>query len=91
METAKLGAYTEYRTEITNEEIAIFDKAFEGFVGVQYKPIAVSTQVVAGMNYSFFCNSKGVYPDAHTTPAMVEIYKPIDKDPRISSIKICER
>jgi hypothetical protein len=91
METLKTGAYTDFRSEINNDEIEIFNKAMEGFVGAKYEPVAVALQIVTGINYSFFCNSKGVYPDSITTPAIVEIYKPIDKLPRLINIKICNR
>ena len=66
----------------------MFDKVFEHFVGCKYDPLAVATQVVSGTNYSFFCNAKGVYPDALNQGAIVNIYQPIQGDPHITGIKV---
>jgi hypothetical protein len=81
------GGWTPFSTTISAEEKAVFDKAFQGFVGVQYDPLAVSTQVVSGTNYKFFCNSTVVYPNAPTIPALVIIYTPFQGDPHITEIR----
>ena len=72
------GAYTPFKTEISTDEMDVFKKATGQLLGVKYQPLAVSTQVVSGINYKFFCNSTPVYPDAITTPVMVKIYKQLD-------------
>ena len=52
-------------TEITPDELAVFDKAIEGLMGVKYEPVLLlGTQVVAGTNYAFLCKGTVVYPDA---------------------------
>jgi hypothetical protein len=79
------GGWTVYTTNISNEAKQVFEKAMN-LVGVKYEPLAVATQVVAGTNYSFFCNSKGVYPGAINEGAMVEIYQPVNGVPHITSI-----
>ena len=80
------GGWTPFNTDITVKEKEIFKTAFKGFVGVDYKPLAVATQVVAGTNYRFFCNSKGVYPHAANETAMVQVYEPLDGSAHITSI-----
>lgn len=61
---------------ITTELKTMFDKAFEKLDGVRYDPIElVATQVVAGTNYKFLCNSKLIYPGSVTVQKYVTIYK----------------
>lgn len=84
-----VGAYTAYSTQISTEEMNVFNQALEGLLGVDYTPLAVSTQVVAGMNYKFFCNAKGVYPNAIDEGAIVTIYQPLEGQPHITSIIKC--
>ena len=86
MTTQLVGGYTAYRTEIKDSEKAIFEKAMAGRTGVRFEPIAVATQVVSGMNYSFFCNSQVVAPDAPVKGARVTIYEGIGKAPVVTSI-----
>jgi len=83
------GAYTAYRTEISKEEMNVFNTAIKGILGVNYTPLTVSTQVVSGINYRFFCNAKGVYPNALNEGAIVEIYQPLNGTPHITSIRRC--
>jgi hypothetical protein len=80
------GGWTAYSTQISDEAKKAFETAFKGFVGVNYTPLAVATQVVAGTNYSFFCNAKGVYPGAINEGAMILIYSPAGGKPHIVSI-----
>jgi hypothetical protein len=87
MGTNLLGGWSAYSTTISSEAKKAFDEAFKGFVGVGYKPLAVSQQVVSGMNYRFFCNAKGVYPGAVDYAALVEIYAPLQHPAHITSIK----
>ncbi|WP_421207133.1 hypothetical protein [Aeromonas enteropelogenes] len=56
-----VGGWTAYH-KLTAEDQAVFDQALKGFVGVQYVPFEVSTQVVAGTNYRFkwpCCSNRG--------------------------------
>ena len=86
MVATMVGGWTEYHTNISPEEMEVFETALGGLDGVTYYPLAVSTQVVAGMNYSFFCNAQVVYPNAPNEAAMVNIYNPLDGEPHITSI-----
>lgn len=74
-------------TEISAEDQAIFDKAMETLVGVEYEPIAyIGNQVVAGLNHCFLCKATGVYPGAETTLALVYIYQDLDGNAQVTSI-----
>ncbi len=42
--------------------------------GVEYKPLAFQAQVVAGLNYSFFCRATGIYPKSPSYLAKVIIF-----------------
>jgi hypothetical protein len=86
----QLGGWSPYSCHMDEEAKAVFKKAFEDFVGVKYSPVAVATQVVAGMNYSFFCNAQGVYPHAVSQPAIVDIEAPLNGDPRVANIMMCQ-
>lgn len=85
--TTMVGAYSPYTTEISEEAMNAFVSAFENFTGVKYEPLAVAQQVVAGVNYSFFCNATVVYPGAPTYPAMVTIYTDLDNKSCITHIQ----
>lgn len=84
-----VGAFTAFSTQISVEEMSVFNSALNGFVGVEYTPLAVSTQIVNGTKYRFFCNAKGVYPNATNEGAMVDIYQPTNGQPHITSITRC--
>ena len=80
------GGWTAFSTTISKEASDVFTTALKGLVGVNYVPLAVATQVVAGINYDFFCNAKVVYPGAPERPAMVKIYCPPNGVPQITAI-----
>lgn len=84
-----VGAFTPFSTQISTEAKEVFQKAMNGLLGVNYTPLAVSTQVVEGTNYRFFCNAKVVYPNANNDAAMVEIYQPLNGEPHIRQIHRC--
>ena len=61
--------------ELTSEARESFDKAMEGFVGVNYEPIAfLGSQIVSGTNRSFLCEATVVYPNAKPYYAVVTVY-----------------
>jgi hypothetical protein len=72
-----LGGWTGFRAPLTAEAKKAFDEAMHGLVGVVYTPVAFASQVVAGINYCYLCNAKGVYPGARESAAMVHIYQPL--------------
>lgn len=80
------GGWSQYR-ELTDEDKAVFNEALEGFVGVDYQPKAVSTQVVAGMNYRFKCDATLPGPIPMQWEAIVEIFSPLEGKPHITGIQ----
>ncbi|HET7831581.1 MAG TPA: hypothetical protein VFK88_01315 [Gallionella sp.] len=82
-----VGAWTAYRAP-TPEEIGMFKKTIT-LLGVEYTPLAVSTQVVSGMNYRFACNAKVVYPNALNHLAIVGIYKDTAGHTSVTGITSC--
>ena len=72
-----LGAYSPYTCEISKEAKEAFAQAIRVILGVEYSPVAVSSQVVAGMNYKFFCNTKSVTLYPKNGAAIVSIYAPL--------------
>ena len=77
---------------MTEEEVALFEKAFEGFVGVGYEPVAIlSTQVVAGMNYCFLCRATTVTAQPVTYWAYVYIYADLEGNAEVSYIGAIEK
>lgn len=79
-----VGGWTKYH-DLTEEDRKVFNEALEGFVGVNYDPKEVSTQVVAGTNYRFMCNAS-MPPSEVMWKAIVEIYNPLDGKPHITGI-----
>jgi|694.fasta_scaffold24079_10 hypothetical protein len=69
------GGWSEYTSSISSEAQAAFDEALKGLVGVNYTPVAVAQQVVAGKNFRFFCNASGVFPNAPNYGAILSISK----------------
>ena len=74
-------------TKITEDQKAVFDKAMEGLVGVNYEPIAyLASQVVAGMNHCFLCKATVVYPNAMPAYKLVFIYQDLQGSATILNI-----
>jgi hypothetical protein len=86
MSTIATGAWTPFRTEISEGELELFKSLTECILGVKYSPVAVASQVVNGVNYRFFANAKAVYPNSINDAAMIYIYQPSEGDPYIISI-----
>lgn len=83
-----VGGWTIFSCDITKEANKAFETALKGHVGVKYSPVSFASQMVSGMNYSFFCNAKGVYPGADNQAAIVDIYQPLEGDPHITEIRL---
>ena len=78
-----VGGFTEYR-DITEEELAMFNHVI-GKGEDEIIPQKVATQVVNGINYKFFCDSKSGY---NLTRCEVIIYKPINGEPTLTKIEV---
>ena len=73
--------------EITAELKALFDRATEGLLGVNYAPVALlSTQVVNGTNYCILCESTVVYPGAETAYAFLYLSKDLEGNAKVAEI-----
>jgi hypothetical protein len=83
------GGWSPYGCKISKEAAEIFKALTKDLVGVNYEAVACATQVVAGTNYSFFCNSQVVYPDSSYYPVLLDIYVPLpgQGEPHITQIK----
>lgn len=81
------GGWNAFSSKIDAQAQQAFDEGFKGFVGMKYTAVAVSHQVVAGMNYRFFCNTTLVSPAGINGAAIVSIYKPLNGPAHITGIK----
>lgn len=81
------GAYSPYTCEISAEAKKAFIEATKGLVGVRYLPVAVSTQIVAGVNYKFFCNTQAATVMPLYGAAIVSIYAPLKGAAHITHIQ----
>lgn len=82
-----VGAYSPYNSKIDDSAKKAFEEALKGFVGVRYTPVAVSQQVVAGLNYRFFCNTQAATQFPLNGAAIVSIYKPLNGQAHITGIQ----
>jgi flavodoxin len=69
-----MGGFSEQRP-LTAEDSAVFTAATKDYAYLGLKPLSVSTQVVAGMNYLFVCEMKAFGGPA--TQTNVKIFKPL--------------
>lgn len=81
------GAYSTYTCDISPEARKSFDKAIAEIIGVDYTPVAVSTQSAGGSNYKFFCNARAVTPSAYNQAAIVSVYAPLEGSAHVTDIK----
>ncbi|PWJ33973.1 flavodoxin [Fibrobacter succinogenes] len=69
-----MGGFSEQRS-LTAEDSAVFAAATKDYAYLGLKPLSVSSQVVAGMNYLFVCEMKAFGGPA--TQTNVKIFKPL--------------
>jgi hypothetical protein len=81
-----LGHYSPFSSKIDEQAQQAFKEALT-IVGVKYSPVAVSQQLVAGLNYRFFCNTETVTHLPYIGAAIVSIYKPLDGPAHLTGIK----
>lgn len=74
------GGYTKFRI-VDEDAKQIFEKALNGLVGVKYEPFAVSSQVVAGVNYIFLCNATAATNPPNKFTAAIKVFQPLNGDP----------
>jgi len=81
------GSYSTFSCKIDDAAQQAFNEAMKQILGVKYATVAVSQQIVAGLNYKFFCNSESVSPFPHNGVAIVSIYKPLNGPAHLTGIK----
>lgn len=86
IETA-VGAWTGFHFEVSAEDKATLEKVLKHWVGVEYTPVAVATQPVAGTNYCFLCKGVTIVPELPETAYLVYIYQPPTGDAILREIK----
>ena len=82
------GGYSEER-EPTCEEYQFFRQVTDNMEGMTFTPLTVQTQVVAGINYKFycrFCDGSEEYDPGH---CWITIYKPLPGhgEPQVTSLE----
>ena len=89
--TGGWSAYTDDPTEIPDEALDALNAALEELVGCVYKPIALlATQVVAGTNYCFLCETTVVAPDAQPSYALVYVFDGLSGEHEILRVQEIE-
>ena len=85
------SAYTDSSTEIPAEALDALNAALEELVGCVYKPIALlATQVVAGTNYCFLCETTVVVPDAQPSYALVYVFNGLEGEHELLRVQEIE-
>ena len=87
----QVGGFSEPR-KLTNTEEALFEKYIAKIGDMEYEPINVATQVVAGTNYRFLCKGREVQADGKRGKkfyAAIVLHRPLPDrgEPRILSIE----
>ncbi len=80
----KVGGWSEYEP-LTDEEKTIFQTCMT-LKGVDYTPMLVAKQLVAGYNYRYFCMTKTITREPKFGFAKVTIYAPLKGEPVLESI-----
>ena len=85
-----VGGYSKPH-DLSDGEQAIFEQATANLEGVEYKPMNVATQIVAGVNYRFLCKARRVDENGKKGKrfyAVIVVHKPLsDGELRILSIE----
>ncbi len=79
------GGWSDYEKP-TGQDLAVFEEAIHGLIGVRYEPQLVSRQVVAGMNYRFRCIATPSTREPIQYKAIVQIYAPLEGKPFVTHI-----
>lgn len=86
--SAIVGGFSEPR-RLSDEEALLFESVASKVAGVNYTPMNVATQIVAGTNYRFLCKGKDVERGGKKFYAVIVVHKPLPNqgEPRILSIE----
>ena len=81
------GGWSTFSCDISPEAMKAFEKALEDIIGVDYTPVAVATQIVAGTNYAFFCNGQVVAPDTPNEAFLIRIFVSLSGEAELVNIE----
>lgn len=85
------SAYTDNPTEIPTEALDALNAALDGLESCVYKPIALlGTQIVAGTNYCFLCETTVVVPDAQPDYALVYVFDGLEGEHELLRVQEIE-
>ena len=84
-ETLLTGAWSIFEKKLTEKELEVFNSTPKPF-GVDYTPVQAMHQVVNGINYHFWCNTKISGPQPSPGQAVVTIHAPLNGEPEIVNI-----
>ena len=85
------SAYTDSPTEIPTEALDALNAALDGLEDCVYKPIALlGTQIVAGTNYCFLCETTVVVPDAQPGYALVYVFDGLEGEHELLRVQEIE-
>lgn len=85
------SAYTDNPTEIPAEALDALNAALDGLEDCVYKPIALlGTQIVAGTNYCFLCETTVVVPDAQPGYALVYVFDGLEGEHELLRVQEIE-
>ena len=82
------GGYTGER-EPNDEEYQLFREVTDTMEGMTFTPLTVRTQVVAGINYRFYCRFSDGSEENNPSHCWLTIYKPLpgQGEPKVTSIE----
>ena len=82
------GGYTEER-EPSMEEYQLFREITDSMEGMSFTPLTVQTQVVAGINYRFYCRFSDGSEEYSPGHCWLTIFKPLpgQGEPKVTSLE----
>ena len=86
-ETTLAGGWETLDKHINAELQDIFDKAMQGYVGMNLKPLKlIGTQIVAGRNYRFYCEGSPVVLNPEIKNYYVTVYQDLKGNCSITDV-----
>lgn len=87
MSNAVLGGWTAWQFEVSQQEQEILQQALGGVLGVRYQGLAVSSQLVAGVNYAFISVATHLTNPEISSLALVRVHVPLQGKAIVQSIQ----
>ena len=77
------GGYSAWNFDLDATTKQVFEQALDELIGVDYAPIASSTQVVSGTNYCFLASGTPMVSEEHRRGFLAKIFVYVDLDNNI--------